>query len=133
MPLHITKVAFGVASLDDLSDRIALRAEEGAMVMTTRYLPKRHVEIAGGSLYWILKHQLIARTPIIGFGEAAEGRVAIHLEPVLRLVVPRAKRAHQGWRYLEEADAPGDLGGDAEGADTLPPALMGELSALGLI
>lgn len=133
MPLHITKVAFGVASLDDLSDRIALRAEEGAMVMTTRYLPKRHVEIAGGSLYWILKHQLIARTPIIGFGDAAEGRVAIHLEPVLRLVVPRAKRAHQGWRYLEEADAPRDLGGDAEGADTLPPALMGELSALGLI
>lgn len=133
MPLHITKVAFGATSLEHLDERIAVRAAEGGFVMTTRYLPKRHAEIAGGSLYWILKHQLVARTPITGFGEAAEGRVAIHLEPVLRLVVPRAKRAHQGWRYLEEADAPRDLGGGAEGADALPPALVGELSALGLI
>ena len=133
MPLHITKVAFGVTSLDDLSERIATRAAEGGMTMTTRYLPKRHAEIAGGSLYWILKHQLVARTPILSFGEAEGGRVAIHLEPMLRLVVPRGKRAHQGWRYLEEADAPADLGGDAEGAGDLPPALAGELSALGLI
>ncbi len=103
------------------------------MTMTTRYLPKRHAEIAGGSLYWILKHQLVARTPILSFGEAEGGRVAIHLEPVLRLVVPVRKRAHQGWRYLEGDNAPADLGGDAEGAAALPPALAGELSALGLI
>lgn len=133
MPLHITKVAFGAASLDDLARAIDRRAAEGGMVMTTRYLPKRHAEIAGGSLYWILKHQLVARTPILHFGEADGGRVSIHLEPVLRLVVPRGKRAHQGWRYLEGADAPADLGGDAEGATALPPALAGELSALGLI
>ena len=133
MPLHITKVAFGVTSVDHLAERIAVRAAEGDFTMTTRYLPKRHAEIVGGSLFWIFKHQLVARTPIIGFGEAEAGRVAIHLEPVLRLVVPRGKRAHQGWRYLEHADAPVDLGGDAEGAAALPPALAGELSALGLI
>lgn len=133
MPLHITKVAFGVSSLDDLGGRIAVRAAEGGFTMTTRYLPKRHAEIVGGSLYWILKHQLVARTPIIGFGEAEGGRVAIHLEPVLRLVMPRGKRAHQGWRYLEDADRPADLGCDADGAAALPPALAGELSALGLI
>jgi hypothetical protein len=133
MPLNITKVAFGITSVDHLAERIAVRAAEGGFTMTTRYLPKRHAEIVGGSLFWIFKHQLIARTPIIGFGEADGGRVAIHLEPVLRLVVPRGKRAHQGWRYLEHADAPADLGGDADGAAALPPALAGELSALGLI
>ena len=26
--------------------------------------------------------------------------------PTLELIAPRPKRAHQGWRYLEEADAP---------------------------
>jgi hypothetical protein len=45
--------------------------------------------------------------------------------------VPR--RAHQGWRYLPEADAPADLAdGDADLSE-LPAAMAGELAALGLI
>jgi hypothetical protein len=139
MTLHLTKVAFGVAHLDELAARIEARAASGGMVLTTRYLPKRHEEVAGakadggGSLYWILKHQLIARSPILHFGEAEGGRVAIHLEPQLVLVAARPKRAHQGWRYLEGADAPADLGGAAGGVDTLPAALMGKLAELALI
>jgi hypothetical protein len=85
------------------------RAGLGPFDLTTRYLPKRHEEIAGGSLYWIVKHQLIARSPILGFGEAENGRVAIRLDPRLILVQARPKRAHQGWRYLEDVDAPVDL------------------------
>jgi hypothetical protein len=46
-------------------------------------------------------------------------------------VHPKPKRAHQGWRYLEEADAPADLA-DGESADMLPPSLAGELAKLGL-
>ena len=137
MPLHLTKVAFAAASVDHLAERLRLRAEEGALFVTTRYLPKRHVEVAGGesegSLYWILKHQMVARSPIAGFGEAEGGRVAIHLHPGLVLVQARPKRAHQGWRYLEHADAPADLGGDASGLATMPPALMGKLAELALI
>jgi hypothetical protein len=87
----------------------------------------------GGSMYWILKHQLIARSPILGFGEAEGGRVAIHIDPKLVLVQARPKRAHQGWRYLEGADAPLDLGGDATGLDIMPPALMTKLAELALI
>jgi len=87
--------------------------------------------MAGGSLFWILKHQLVARTPILGFGEAENGRTAIHMAPELVQVQPRPKRAHQGWRYLEDADAPADLGGGDGGE--LPPALIGQLAALGLI
>jgi hypothetical protein len=47
--------------------------------------------------------------------------------------VAQPKRAHQGWRYLEAADAPRDLVDGSEGADELPAALAGELSAMGLI
>lgn len=131
--LHLTKVAFGTASVDDLAARLRARGDAGAVFLTTRYLPKRHEEVAGrGSLFWILKHMLVARSPILGFGEAEAGRVSIHIDPVLRLVAARPKRAHQGWRYLEAHEAPDDLA-DGAAPDTLPPALAGRLAALALI
>ncbi|WP_448662790.1 DUF1489 family protein [Sphingomonas sp. CJ20] len=133
MPLHLTKVAFGCDSIDFLQERLALRAAQGPAVLTTRYLPKRHEEIVGGSLFWILKHQLVGRSPILGFGEAEENRVAIHLEPRLILVQARPKRAHQGWRYLEGADAPADLGDSSGDVAAMPPEMMGQLSAMGLL
>jgi len=132
--LHLTKVAFGATSAEHLADRLRQRAAEGGMFLTTRYLPKRHEEVQGaGSLFWIIKHQLVARSPILRFGEAEGGRVAIHLAPDLVLVQARPKRAHQGWRYLEATDAPADLGGDASGMAELPPALLGKLAELALI
>ncbi|OYX52636.1 MAG: hypothetical protein B7Y97_00380 [Sphingomonas sp. 32-66-10] len=131
MALHLTKVAFGAASFEHLRERLALRGVTGPVALTTRYLPKRHEEIAGeGSLFWILKHQLVARSPILGFADAESGRCAILLDPTLVQVVPQPKRAHQGWRYLETADAPADLGsGDMA---SLPPDLAGKLAELGL-
>jgi len=135
MALHLTKVAFAITSVEHLAERLAARHAAGELFLTTRYLPKRHEEVAGaGSLFWIIKHQLVARSAITGFGEAEGGRVAIHLDPALVLVVGRPKRAHQGWRYLEAADAPADLGGEgASGMSAMPPALVGRLSELALI
>lgn len=132
--LHLTKVAFGATSLEHLDERLRERAAAGPLFLTTRYLPKRHDEVAGlGSLFWIIKHRLVARSAITAFGEAEGGRVAIHLSPALVLVEARPKRAHQGWRYLEAADAPGDLGGDASGVEAMPPELVGKLAELALI
>jgi hypothetical protein len=138
MPLHLTKVAFGATSVEHLAERLHLRAQEGPVFLTTRYLPKRHEEVAGphvtgGSMFWILKHQLVARSPILGFGEAEGGRVAIHIDPALVLVQGRPKRAHQGWRYLEGADAPADLGEGAEIDEAMPAGLISRLSALALL
>jgi hypothetical protein len=133
MALHLTKVAYGCESIDYLQERLALRAAHQPSFLTTRYLPKRHAEIAGGSLFWIVKHKLVGRSPITGFGEAEGGKVAIYLEPRLILVQAVPKRAHQGWRYLEGDAAPLDLGDAAEGVAELPPTLVGELAAMGLI
>lgn len=136
--LHLTKVAFGATSLEHLADRLRERGATGPVFLTTRYLPKRHAEIVtegggGGSLFWIIKHTLVARSPILAFGEAEGGRVAIHIDPALVLTEGRPKRAHQGWRYLEAADAPSDLAAGMTAGDAMPAALLGKLAALGLV
>ena len=129
MPLSMTKVAFGASSFEDLHGWFQTRRESARL--TTRYLPKRHAEMIGGSVYWILKHQLVARSEILGFEAAADGRTEIVIATRLIDVHPKPKRAHQGWRYLEAADAPADLA-DGESADLLPAAMAGELAKLGL-
>ena len=130
MPLHMTKIAFGAKNHADLESWFRNRKD---MRLTTRYLPKRHEEMAGGSLYWIRDHALVGRTPIRGFEQTPEGRWWIHLEPRLIAVLPRPKRAHQGWRYLEEANAPRDLEEGEDIGDVLPGRLAGKLQKLGLI
>jgi hypothetical protein len=135
MPLHLTKVAFGATGLPDLVSRIDARAHVGEVRMTTRYLPKRHAEIEGaGSLYWIVRHQLIARARIIRFDPTPDGRIDIVLEARVIPVRPAPRRAHQGWRYLEDADAPPDFGDLlAPEDDALPPALLSALADIALI
>ncbi len=131
--LHLTKVAFGCHSLDYLAERLAIRAAAGGIRLTTRYRPKRHAEIIGGSLFWIIKHRLVARSEITAFEDNPEGKIDILLGPKLVTVRAMPRRAHQGWRYLEDKDAPRDLfTGDAE-LDAMPPELLGELAAMGLI
>lgn len=134
MPLNMTRIAFGIESADQLRQRLAANAVGGEVRLTTRYMPKRHAEMAGGSLFWILKHTLIARSPLIGFMDNEEGRTWIRLQPELIAVRALPKRAHQGWRYLEEANAPQDLAaGEMNDADPMPPQMLGELSRMGLV
>ncbi|WP_293881533.1 DUF1489 domain-containing protein [Sphingomonas sp.] len=131
--LHLTKVAFGCDSLEFLTARISARAEAGPVRLTTRYRPKRHEELVGGSLYWILKHTLVARSEILGFSDSEDGRIDILVASVVIPVRPMARRAHQGWRYLEADAAPPDWQpGDEEG-DTMPAELAGRLAAMGLL
>ncbi len=130
--LHLTKVAFGCDSAEYLAERLSIRnAQPGGIRLTTRYRPKRHEEVVGGSLFWILKHRLIGRNEILGFADAEGGRTDILLAAPFVPVRPIVRRAHQGWRYLEEASAPADLIGGEAG--DLPRELAGELAELGLI
>jgi len=63
-----------------------------------------------------------------------DGKVAILLDPRLVLVRAVPKRAHQGWRYLEEKDAPPDLGdGEADARDVMPSKMLGDLMKMGLV
>ncbi len=132
MTLHITKIAFGCESAEDLRRRLESCAPAGEVRLTTRYCPKRAEEMVGGSLYWIHSGTIVGRSPILGFQENGEGKYWIRIEPRLIPVVPRAKRAHQGWRYLEEQDAPADLEAGNGGGEALPAHIAQELERLGL-
>lgn len=133
-PLNISKVAVGCASFDALAKRQRMRLADGVVPIVTRFMPKRADELVGGSIYWIVKHRIAARQAILGFAPRAEDRrVVISLDPELVPVRARAKRAHQGWRYLAAEEAPLDLDGDDSGLAELPPALTAKLSSLMLI
>jgi hypothetical protein len=132
--LHMTRVAFGCSSLADLVASIDSRKVGERVFLTTRYIPKRAAEIAdGGSLYWIIKHQLVARAGVLGFEPDGAGRHHILLKAKVIPVATLPRRAHQGWRYLEPADAPCDLASGDMTGDELPPELIGELAGLSLL
>lgn len=133
MPLHMTKIAFECESPAELRAWLESHASIGEAHLTTRYLPKRHAEMAGGSLYWILGHRLIGRSPILGFADAPDGRVWIRLEPRLIPVRSLPRRAHQGWRYLAREDAPPDLEAGEDGIAAMPSEMLGALTRLGLL
>ena len=130
--LHLTKVAVGCASLEALQNRIARRVSNGVVRVPTRMRPKRMEELVGGSLHWIVKHRIVARHEILRFDDRSDGRIDIVCSADLQLVPPIPKRAHRGWRYLEDADAPRGEG-DGSGIGELPPALYGKLAALALV
>ncbi|MBV7266640.1 DUF1489 family protein [Erythrobacter ani] len=130
MPLHMTKIAFGAKSWNDLAGWYKNRGE---IALTTRNRPTRHAEMVGGSLYWILNHSLVARSEILSFTETADGRWNINLKPELIRVHQKSKRAHQGWRYLKDDDAPRDLAEGEEVGDVLPGKMAAKLERLGLI
>ena len=89
-------------------------------------------ELVGGSLHWIVKHRLIGRQRILRFEDRKDGRIDIVLAGQLELIPATPRRAHQGWRYLEDGDAPG-ADDDGTGLAELPPQLYGRLAALALV
>jgi hypothetical protein len=131
--LHITKVAVGCTDVDVLRERLHGRAADGETFVTTRYRPTRHAELIGGSLYWILKHQLVARSPILRFEEDERGHCLIRLKAGLVPIRAAFKRVHQGWRYFPADYAPADLDGEADELAALPPRLVAALSSLALV
>jgi hypothetical protein len=130
--LHLTKVAVGCASVEALENRIARRVTKGEVRVPTRMRPKRMEELIGGSLHWIVKHRIVARQQILRFDDRSDGRIDIVCSAELELVPPKPKRAHQGWRYLEEDEAPSGED-DGTGLSELPPRMYAKLATLGLV
>jgi hypothetical protein len=130
--LHLTKVAVGCASVEALQNRIARRVSGDVVRVPTRMRPKRMAELIGGSLHWIVKHRIVARQEILRFDDRNDGRIDIVCSADLIAVPPKPKRAHQGWRYLDDQEAPPGES-DGTGLSELPPRLYGKLAALALV
>ena len=136
MTVHLKKLLVGSSSINGLRALQAQRlANIGRLVHITRNRPRRVEELLnGGSIYWIIKGVMTARQAIVDFVEAerADGSPAcgIVLSPEIVTVVPTRMRIFQGWRYLEVADAPMDIGTDND--ENMPSEFFAELRELGI-
>ncbi len=133
MTLHIIKLCVGVDSLQELRDWRAQRAAQGhPSYCPTRMAPKRAEEILdGGSLYWVIKGQVLCRQAITSIETGLPGPqpVRFMLAPDLIETAPQPRRAFQGWRYLDPRDAPPDLSTAA--GEEMDQALARQLRELG--
>jgi len=145
MALHMIKLCVGAESLDDLREWVAERALRAMTAghppqssHVTRMQPKRADELLdGGSLYWVIKGQVMARQrllDIVSFtGDDGIGRCELVLGPEVIETVPQPRRAFQGWRYFEQDAVPRDLNQAGSDLDAMPDALKRELAELGLL
>jgi hypothetical protein len=146
-PLHLLKMAVGIASLDELRRvRAARMKQHGGSWVYTRNQPRRAASVlAGGSIYWVIRGQIRVRQRITGLrserddansGTRGRAYCLIEVDPELVATLWRPWRPFQGWRYLSPGDAPPDAPGGwsmpeaAEGA--MPERMIAELRALGL-
>ena len=142
--LNLLKLCVGAESVEDLTDwiaqRLALKTAQNLPAEhshITRMVPTRVDELlAGGSLYWVIKGEILCRQRLTAVRPFVDGdgirRCHLVLEPEVVRVNPRPSRPFQGWRYLKAADAPRDLDGGTS-APGLPEAMERELRALGLL
>jgi len=138
--INIVKLSVGtedVAGLQAWQTTKRAQAQDGLPQHITRMWPKRADEIKnGGSIYWVIKGVIQCRQKILRLDEwiGADDvrRCAIVSDPVLVRVAATPKRAFQGWRYLQPADAPADLSDGAQSETALPPELSKALAAIGV-
>lgn len=137
-PLHMMKLCVGAASPEVLERWQRDRFGDGPAEHVTRMWPKRADELlSGGSLFWVFKGTMLARQRLLDLRErtGADGiaRCALILDPQVVRVCAVPRRAFQGWRYLDAADAPPDLPAGRAAEPALPPRLARELAEMGLI
>ena len=144
MTVHLIKIAAGVQHLDQLQTRLLSYGyddpDHGPVTpVPTRNTPKRADELLdGGSIYWIIKGKIAARTPFIDiYGEETpEGKKVCRLcvSSTVIPTIPVPKRGFQGWRYFPAADAPDDMPvGSGGEINEISPEMAAELKELGLI
>jgi hypothetical protein len=141
MTVHLQKLSVGSESIQTLADwqnhvvsRRVKQGLSGHYVHVTRMFPKRREEILdGGSIYWVIKGNILCRNRIVGLEETTKNghrACAIMMAPELIPVFPTPRRAFQGWRYLQDGDQPADLTGIVSGEE-LPPSFRAKLIELG--
>ena len=145
MTLHLIKLCVGVETplalaewQDEHLKRLARARKKPEHCHRTLQTPRRRDDILdGGSLYWVIKGFVLVRQRVLDLREEARDDgtrcCGIVLDTELVPTRPQPRRAFQGWRYLEAADAPPDGKSFDDRADAMPRAMREELRALRLI
>jgi hypothetical protein len=138
--LNIVKLCVGAACIEDLAAwqrQNAPNWAKGTAQHITRMYPKREADIlGGGSLYWVIKGEILARQEILDFqpvqGSDGISRCAFILNAEIIPTHAAPRRAFQGWRYLDAADSPPDLPKGRAAEVPLPQDLARALAEMGL-
>ena len=143
--VNLVKLCVGITTINQLEQLQSMRRGEYVKagrppvnIHITRNKPKRSKEIINsGSLYWVIRRQIRVRQKIIRIDdiEDAEGRkrCCLVLDSDLIKTEHRAYRPFQGWRYLEQSDAPADLSNNQKAESEMPSEMEEELRGLGLL
>ncbi|MEO6301496.1 MAG: DUF1489 domain-containing protein [Paracoccaceae bacterium] len=140
MALHLLKLCVGAVSVEDLVDWHNSHPSPfstGERRHVTRMWPKREAELVdGGSLYWVIKGAILCRQRIVRMDrmEGQDGilRCGLIMDPEVVRTESAVRRPFQGWRYLDPADAPRDLGRARPFDDVLPAEMALALAEIGL-
>ncbi|WP_457647712.1 DUF1489 family protein [Profundibacter sp.] len=138
--INLVKLSVGIDSVEHLQTYRARILREGGPKHPrhiTRMWPRREKELLnGGSIYWVIKGVIQCRQRVIRLdeviGEDGIRRCAIVMDPEIIRTQSAVRRPFQGWRYLEPADSPADLGKGAVAGGDLPVELMSALADIGV-
>jgi hypothetical protein len=145
MTIHLIKLCVGVDTVAELAEwqaqrlkRLAREKKRVEHCHRTLQMPRRRDEVIdGGSLYWVIKGFVLVRQRVLDLRPDAKDDgtacCGIVLDAELVATRPHPRRAFQGWRYLDPADAPDDITGFADSADDMPLAMRKDLRELRLI
>jgi len=135
LTLHIIKLCVGCDTVEELLEwRESHRQPGEPWILRTKQTPRQvDAVLDGGSLYRVYKGFILSRQRILEVncvGEGQERRCEMRLDETIVLTAPTPRRAFQGWRYLDPADAPPDLGNFGAG-EGLPADLARRLREAG--
>jgi hypothetical protein len=145
MTVHLIKLCVGCDTVEELAiwqaerlKRLKRARKTPELCHRTLQTPRRRDEVLdGGSLYWVIKGFVFVRQRVLDLRPDAkdDGTACCGIVLDKELVATRAhpRRAFQGWRYLEVADAPKDAGVVDAAVEDMPRGMRDELRELRLI
>jgi len=145
MTVHLIKLCVGCDTVEELAiwqaerlKRLKRARKTPELCHRTLQTPRRRDEVLdGGSLYWVIKGFVLVRQRVLDLRPDAkdDGTACCGIVLDKELVATRAnpRRAFQGWRYLEVADAPKDAGVVDAAVEDMPRGMRDELRELRLI
>ena len=104
----------------------------------TRMFPQKEKEIlSGGSLYWVIKGQILARQKITALKKINDDndikRCLLILERKIYLTQSQPRKPFQGWRYLKPEITPKDISIYNKKKKEIPHKLQIELYKMGVL
>jgi hypothetical protein len=145
MTVHLIKLCVGVEAVEELATwqaerlkRLKRARKTVELCHRTMQMPRRREEVLDdGSLYWVIKGFVLVRQRVLDLRPdmKEDGTACCGIVLDKELVATRAhpRRAFQGWRYLEAADAPKDAGVVDAAAGDMPRGMREDLRELRLI